>query len=98
MSLGNGNIDGGMQVGPRHGVMQLGTVSPQALRPASGTGTPPSLPLTGPAMSCVPPRWVTGLWLQLQPGVAPNIATSPNTANTGEPMRVMVEILIERAH
>src|SRR5947209_6981578 len=98
MSLGRGNIDGGVQVGPRHGVMQLGTVSPHALSAASGSGAPPSV-RTGPARSCVPPRCVVvGLWLQLQPGVAPKATRSPNAASTAQHERTIFDLLIERAH
>src|SRR5947208_271801 len=70
MSLGSGNMLGGMQVGPRQAVVQPGSLSPQALVPLP----PPPAPRPVPPPPAPPSPLPMPLWLQLHPGVAPPTA------------------------
>src|SRR5256885_3733365 len=79
MSPGSGNMLGGAQVGPRHAVVQPGSLSPHSLRPLPPPPPPPPLPPPPMPPSPLP----TPLWLQLQPGVAPPTASTA-TANTSD--------------
>src|SRR5438270_11529438 len=90
MSLGSGNMLGGMQVGPRQAVVQPGSLSPHSLRP------PPPVPPLPPVPPPPPPSPLPmPLWLQPQPGVAPPTARTATATTSHHSARFMDAHLTE---